>query len=93
MIGNKEKCECGTEMIAEKIESIPKLLLDLKKQEFVSSEALYKIKKVSNQSNSPAADPSLKCQAKYDPETDQAIVFLNCKGLPLRVLTIPLKSI
>ena len=64
---------------------------ELKKQEFVSSETLYKIKKVSNQSNSPAADPSLKCQAKYDPETDQAIVFLNCKGNIVISIYISLK--
>ena len=64
--------------MAEKIDSPSKLLLNIKKQEFATSEKLYRIK-LSKQ-NSPASDPSLKCRAKYDPDTDQAIVFLNCKG-------------
>ena len=65
--------------MAQKIDSPSKLLLDIKKEKFVSSEKLFRI---SKNKNSPASDPSLKCQAKYDPETDQAIVFLNCKGTP-----------
>ena len=64
--------------MAEKIDSPSKLLLNIKKQEFATSEKLFRIK-LSKQ-NSPASDPSLKCRAKYDPDTDQAIVFLNCKG-------------
>ena len=64
--------------MAQTIDSPSKLLLDIKKEKFVSSEKLFRIRK---NKNSPASDPSLKCQAKYDPETDQAIVFLNCKGI------------
>ena len=63
--------------MVQTIDSPSKLLLDIKKEKFVSSEKLFRIRK---NKNSPASDPSLKCQAKYDPETDQAIVFLNCKG-------------
>jgi len=62
--------------MVQTIDSPSKLLLDIKKEKFVSSEKLFRIRK---NKNSPASDPSLKCQAKYDPETDQAIVFLNCK--------------
>ena len=63
--------------MVQTIDSPSKILLDIKKEKFVSSEKLFRIRK---NKNSPASDPSLKCQAKYDPETDQAIVFLNCKG-------------
>ena len=63
--------------MVQTIDSPSKILLDIKKEKFVSSEKLFRIRK---NTNSPASDPSLKCQAKYDPETDQAIVFLNCKG-------------
>ena len=63
--------------MVEKIESPSQLLLNIKKQEFSNSEKLFRLKR---NKNSPASDPSFKCRAKYDPETDQAIVFLNCKG-------------
>ena len=76
--------------MAQTIDSPSKLLLDIKKEKFVSSEKLFRIRK---NKNSPASDPSLKCQAKYDPETDQAIVFLNCKGIQPSIRNWPKKRI
>ena len=75
--------------MAQTIDSPSKLLLDIKKEKFVSSEKLFRIRK---NKNSPASDPSLKCQAKYDPETDQAIVFLNCKGTQPSIRNWPKKE-